>query len=408
MPIAAARITTASLAISTAAVLLHAACTAGNRTSLVTRTDSAGVTIVESPAASWAPDESWRLEGPIVSIGSLDGPEETQLHRVRAVRLLPDGRVVVADGGTMELRLYAPDGRWIRSIGRAGDGPGEFRLFSGVQVVPPDTLIIFDNAGPRVTVYLPDGTMLESRRVAAPGEGVEAPDHRLPDGRWLDVQATVEIDGFQRRRNYMAVWSEGESQVDTLLQSDGQEYLIYRRYQGSQYLGRGAVVTPFGGQDLAAIGPGLLALSDGKSHDIAVLEVGRGQARYRRSRENRPLPDGAVSRFIDEYVARYSPDRQAEVRSHFAQLSAAEQTPAHSAMAFDRSGNLWAENYRFPWDSLARRTWAVYARTGEWLGDVEYPRALRVFEIGDDLVAGIERDDDGVEYVRIYRIVRPA
>jgi hypothetical protein len=32
---------------------------------------------------------------------------------------------------------------------------------------------------------------------------------------------------------------------------------------------------------------------------------------------------------------------------------------------------------------------------------------MRLFEIGDDYLLGMERDDLGIEYVRMYEITRP-
>ena len=387
-----------------ALLLLLAACSSRDVDSGVIRTDSAGVAIVESTASAWQ-SEQWRLEGPTVSIGSADGAEETQLHRVRAAARLPDGRIVIANSGSAELRVYGPDGRWLRSIGREGDGPGEFRLLSTFQLVAPDTLIVFDPSGPRVTVFTANGDLISSRAVSAPGEAAQPPDHKLPDGRWLNLMST-EVEGYQRRLNNFVAWTEAAGTVDTMLARDGQEYLIYIRHQGSRYLGRGAVVVPFGGQDLSAVGPDRVALSDGLNYDVAVLELGGKEMRFRRTLERRPLPAGAIERFVDSYVARYPEERQPEVRRHFEQLPTPTQAPTHSALSFDRAGRLWAENYRFPWDSLSKRTWSVFNTTGEWLGDVEFPKPLRVFEIGDDYVIGIERDSDGVEYVKMYRIAK--
>ena len=349
----------------------------------------------------------WRLEGPTVSIGSADGPEESQLHGVRAVARLSDGRIVIANSGSAELRVYGPDGRWSRSIGREGDGPGEFRLLGSFQLVAPDTLIAFDPSGPRVTVFTAEGALASSRSVSVPGKAAQPPDHRLPDGRWLNIMSSAEIEGYQRRRNSFVAWTETTGNVDTVLTRDGQEYLIYTRHQAGRYLGRGAVVVPFGGQDLSAIGPGRVALSDGLSYDLAVVELGGKEMRFRRTLERRPLPDGAIARFVESYAGRYPGERQAEVRRHFEQLPKPTLAPTHSALAFDRTGRLWAENYRFPWDSLSQRTWSVFNATGEWLGDVEFPKALRVFEIGDDYVVGVERDSDGVEYVKLYGIAKP-
>ena len=42
-----------------------------------------------------------------------------------------------------------------------------------------------------------------------------------------------------------------------------------------------------------------------------------------------------------------------------------------------------------------------------WLGDLTMPRGLSVVEIGEHHVAGVERDDTGIEYVRVYRLVKP-
>ncbi len=387
-------------------IVLLAACTSPNVDSRVIRSDSSGVTIIESTTPEWQ-DMQWRLEGPTLSIGSADGREETQLHRVRAAARMPDGSIVIANSGSAELRVYAPDGRWVRSIGREGDGPGEFRILRSFQLVVPDTLIAFDPSGPRVTIFTANGDLISSRSLSVPGEAARPPEHKLPDGRWLNLMPSTEVEGYQRRRNHFVAWTEAAETVDTMLARDGQEYLIYLRHEGDRYLGRGAVVVPFGGQDLSAIGPGRVALSDGLNYDVAVRELGGREMRVRRKLVRRPLPAGAIERFTDSYVAQYAPERQPEVRRNFEQLPTRTQTPTHAALAFDRTGRLWTENYRFPWDSLSRRTWSIFNTTGEWLGEVEFPKSFRVFDIGDDYVLGVERDADGVEYVKMYRIVKP-
>src|SRR5688500_17212520 len=69
------------------------------------RTDSAGITIVESSAPAWDASHAWRIDGPIISIGSVDGPPERQLHRVRGVGLFAVGRVFVANVYPPEIRF---------------------------------------------------------------------------------------------------------------------------------------------------------------------------------------------------------------------------------------------------------------------------------------------------------------
>lgn len=400
------RVPAHAFAIIAAATIGLPGCGRAESVSSVIRSDSAGIMIVESATAQWDEGREWRLDGPTVSIGSVDGPPDTQLHRVRAVSLLPDGRIAIANGGTAEIRLYDAEGRWIRSLGREGAGPGEFRVITGLQVIPPDTLVVFENGEGRVAIFTAEGALVTSRRIVAPGETFQGPEHRLKDGRWLNLMHSTEVEGYQKRRNSFVAWSDSASPGDTILSRDGQEYLIYIRHQNGQYIGRGAVGYPFAGQDVGAFRDGRMALSSGLAFDVAVVEMGRGKMRIRRRMERPPLAPDRVARFVDDYVGRYPPQRQSEVRGHFARLPVPDAAPTHSALQFDPAGSLWIENYRRPWDSLATRNWSVFEPTGSWLGDVEFPRGLRVFEIGDNHVVGVERDSDGVEFVRLYRITR--
>jgi hypothetical protein len=41
------------------------------------------------------------------------------------------------------------------------------------------------------------------------------------------------------------------------------------------------------------------------------------------------------------------------------------------------------------------------------VGDLELPQGLRIYEIGESHIAGVERDIMGVEYVRLYQLVKP-
>ena len=50
----------------------------------------------------------------------------------------------------------------------------------------------------------------------------------------------------------------------------------------------------------------------------------------------------------------------------------------------------------------------VFGADGRYLGVVELPTNLRVFQIGADFILGSVRDDLGVGYVHLYRIEKLA
>ena len=103
--------------------------------------DSAGIRIVENTTPLWQEGEEWHLSPePVVDIGGGD-VEENQLFRVAGALRLSDGRIVVGNGGTHELRFYTGDGAFVRSVGRRSDGPGEFQDLRWVRRLRGDSLI---------------------------------------------------------------------------------------------------------------------------------------------------------------------------------------------------------------------------------------------------------------------------
>lgn len=84
----------------------------------------------------------------------------------------------------------------------------------------------------------------------------------------------------------------------------------------------------------------------------------------------------------------------------------------------DRLGNLWVRampegptpgpDEVLGWgtapDGPARFT--VFDREGRLLGDVETPQGLTIFDVGDDYVLGVTRDDLDIEQIRLHRLIK--
>ena len=76
---------------------------------------------------------------PRVSIGVEDGEEPYMLARLGGAIRLSDGRIVIANRMTHEIRYFDSTGTWIRSSGRKGQGPGEFSDPFYIQPLRGDT-----------------------------------------------------------------------------------------------------------------------------------------------------------------------------------------------------------------------------------------------------------------------------
>ena len=107
---------------------LAAACDSEGDTAQTLRSevrDSAGVTIVENARPAPGSRLVWQIgETPAVSIGTEEGDPGEMLFDVRDATRLADGRIVVANAGTSELRVFAANGTYLETWGGQGEGPG--------------------------------------------------------------------------------------------------------------------------------------------------------------------------------------------------------------------------------------------------------------------------------------------
>ena len=101
-----------------------------------------------------------------VTIGEFEGSDEYMFGRVRSLAVASDGTIYAFDSHLKTLRMYAPDGTYLATIGREGGGPGEYsRPDGGLGVLPDGRVLLRDPGNTRVSVYAPDGEYIENWRI---------------------------------------------------------------------------------------------------------------------------------------------------------------------------------------------------------------------------------------------------
>ena len=127
--------------------------------------DSAGVELVRhGPLADYGrpvfPAEY------ILTIGDMEGPPEMLFAEVAGVELLDDGTVAVLDREAADVRVYSPDGSFIRRISRRGSGPGEISGDATIAMVGVGVgrLLVPDAINQTVSIFDRDGGLIESHR----------------------------------------------------------------------------------------------------------------------------------------------------------------------------------------------------------------------------------------------------
>ena len=68
------------------------------------------------------------------------GDDELLLGRIEEVRLGPDGNLYLMDQQLSQVLVLSPDGEYMRTLSREGEGPGEVRRPAGMLFMPDGNL----------------------------------------------------------------------------------------------------------------------------------------------------------------------------------------------------------------------------------------------------------------------------
>ncbi len=376
------------------------------------RYDSAGVEVVTSSSPIWADGQGWRISAePSIRIGTLDGSEPYLLHSVRAVERLDDGRILVANGGTGEVRLYDRTGTFVRSFGGEGDGPGEFRELSGLEVLG-DTLTVYDRRNGRLTTFELDGGLGGSVRLADTGDATyRVTDYHLAgavdDGTFVFVPYAFDAPAMPTPQQF---W---DSAANLAYRTDGTLLGPFAGASGMDMFGEPGLGTSvrLGAYSVSDAANGRFAISHGHAFEARVY-VADGSLRRLVRRDGTPVPvrSDLLEDRLQWMLSNADGDRRkAQVRQRFdedvTRGRIAESLPTYRAILLEEDGTLWALRYSVPWEDTVQ-LWDVFDQDGGWLGTVASPTGLEIRDVDSEYVVGVARDEYGVEYVQLHRLAR--
>jgi hypothetical protein len=360
--------------------------------------DSAGIRIVENAEHGWRDGRSWRLAAePTLEIGVFAGDPDYELFHVAGAVRLSDGRIVVANGGSRELRIYSAAGDFVTAVGREGGGPGEFQDLVALRPLGGDSLLAFDSQGGFVRTYLlqllgeggyadyvtafDDGSLLVAVEQGSQPGGVESGVHRnnLLYLRCDDQGVLVDTLGqFVGSETFTSIENDGVL---------GGALAFGRQPRGAVY-GAGFY---FGPSDSYEIGYYTI---EGELQQLIRLQVSNpaltpDDIEHYREREYATAPDEVYRRAVERLLA---------VQPY------PETMPAYGEFVVDAEANLWVAEYR-NWGADNRR-WHVFGPDGALLGVVEMPAGFSVYQIGSDFVLGSWRDESDIEHVSLYELIK--
>lgn len=358
----------------------------------------------------------WTVEPePVASIGGADDRLNYLVYGVVAANRLSDGRIVVAAQRSSEIKYFDSSGVHLKTAGRAGDGPGEYRGIIDANRLPGDTVMVLSRS-PGLTWLAPSGEFARSHRVdwnnaAYPCRIAEFDRHVLRDGTVVSVfgdnfgnPGCPGIPPSPWRESALLLREDFvEGTTDTLAILPGHE----RNSPNYRVFGR-SLAFAFGDERFYA--------SDTGSDSILVLSyTGDTLDVYASPFEEVAVPPSARTEDVRRFT---TPQGQEQVGTEYLYP---DSYPRLGRLLVDELGYLWA--MRFPptdepvgapqvstiYGFVVQEggaEWRVLNPGGALVANVRTPPGLFPLEIGEDYVLGVSKDEYDVEAVELYRLRR--
>ena len=393
--------------------------------------DSAGIILVENARPADGSRLGWQVGSePLISIGTVEGGEDFQLHWVDDALKLRDGRVVVANGGSHQLLVFDEAGRYLAAWGQRGEGPGDFggswgtnglgppQLFS-MERWPGDSLAVchgLATAGAKQFVSFWDTRGNYGRRLNLARTDYVPQCHDVLPGRgilaihWTPVPALDHEKGLSRQVDLelFVVAGDGSLRGSLGFHPGAENFWHWEDHRGD---GTGFFIPnpPFQKSLVWSAWGELVLVAPTERYELRAYRHDGSLVRIVRRENDVRSPTEAD---LDSYRAdrrrdaeRWPPDARRLFLAALDALPLPESFPAISAIEVDLLGNLWVREYNLPGQD-DRAVWTVFDPEGLALGFVETPPDLVIYEIGEDYILGKVLDDLRVEYVQLWRLDR--
>ena len=384
------------------------ACEQGRRSpaSLSTETrDSAGIRIVENARPPDGSRLSWRIGSePDVSIGAVEGEEPYLLDAAFDATRLSDGRIVVANVGTQELRVFDANGIYLATWGGRGEGPGEFTGLWQIEPWPGDSIVAWSAPRFGISVFDARGTYARTFRLAH-DEGTPPMQRFWPQATTRDG-AVLAAYRPEAADTVVVQLRDGDGEIRSSFGTHpGREPYIHR--EGDRSI---LYWTIFGQQPVWTSWGDLTIVAHTGRYELRAYRADGSLTRIvRRDHVPRPPSETEIEAFIEWQVGRSvrsSESERAESRGRYRNVPVAEHFPAFESILTDARDHLWVEEYESPAEEEPGALWTVFDPEGRALGFVELPKGLRVHEIGEDYILGRALDELDVEYIQVWALER--
>lgn len=322
-------------------------------------------------------------------------PAEADLSSFNHVAVDSRGNVHVPDFYRHRVVTFGADGRVVRTFGRQGSGPNEFRAIRTVQVLPADSVLVFDGSLGRVSVFAPDSgreAYVVTLRGAAPWalERTRANDAYL--ARYEPGFQFVQGADIRPREDRVRVLNADGTVRKEIVRFPARSFIVYDQTVTPNPWGHNGFVRLDSQDRLHYVWSDTLGVA---TYDLQGQRVGAFRSDY--------TPPPVTRADLEGHLSTGPESGRARLRSAL-QDSLPSRWPAVRGLLVDDQDRLWLELAGPPTDEVE---WAAFSPAGAYLGSMLVPAGTSVYQIRGSSVFVKKEDEEGAPRLALYRMARP-
>jgi hypothetical protein len=318
------------------------------------------------------------------SVGGDNDPQGDLVNQPFEIRLAADGTVYVSDRGDVCIRVFDAKGKFLRQVGRKGQGPGDYDTPFFIDVDAQNRVHVLDMQSQRVTKFDPIGKYESSFRMEKAALQIR-----------LDGQGRIFCGEISRGETQPSSEFKTIQQYSTIVRydPDGRNPSRSGPYPSMKMMmkampGGGVISTSSrdGAQTCWSVSPdGKLWLGNNETYELGVFDPD-GKPLFRFGREYKPVQKKA------------SDVIPAENRKSFA---APEFFPAFATdFFFDEAGNAWFRLYRND-DKAEPYRYDVFSPQGVYLK--QYVLPCRIYQVRNGKMIAVVETEEGFRALKCYQ-----
>lgn len=369
--------------------------------------DSAGVRVVSIDPTGL--DKTCTIsQQPVLVIGDTEEDERYWFSEISGMGRLSDGSVAVVDGPSAEVRIYDEAGSHLRSMGRRGEGPGEFDHPFLLWIAAGDTLWVGDIYPWRYNLFTSLGSFVRQVNLTPVFPNIPMSGGVLDNGHTVNTRSE---SAYPRREDFAVSDTLVVEVHDPLGQRFGTLARMPDRTSGTVKEAPDLWLFPLfqSFADVDAAGS-TIVLADGSNAELRVLDASlRLRTIIRWSEPDREVTDADVQAWRESYIERRSQPGAGDWSAYDdARISedrpVADRFPAISTVMIGRDERIWVRRYDRPGE---RRGWLAFGPGGEFRCHLSQPPGS-VWEFGGNHVLLLRETETGVQTVHMHRLEVPS